>query len=538
MMLLQRLVRRIPLPGSRAYSVSRKLVMNPNRMTTMIRADLKPGRCFFGSEVGASRLPPFIRNEAYVNGKWVSAASGKTFQVTNPATGEVLGSVPDMDVQDTQDAIKLAREAFDSWKRVTAKERSIIMKRWYALLKENQSDLEKLITTEMGKPLKDAKAEMDYGAGFVEWYAEEARRTYGDVIPTPASSKRLLAIRQPVGVAAMITPWNFPSAMITRKAAAAVAAGCSVIIKPAHETPFSALALCELAERAGIPPGVFNVITTAHENVKEVGAALCKSPLVGALSFTGSTGVGKLLYEQSASTVKKVSLELGGNAPFVVFDSADVDKAVEGAVASKFRSSGQTCVCTNRLLVQEGIHDAFVDKLAQAMDLALKVGNGMEPDVTQGPLINSKAVEKVESQVKDAAQKGAKVLRGGNRHSLGRTFFEPTLISDVTENMLCMNEETFGPVAAVYKFKTEEEAISIANSTRYGLAGYFYSNDISQIWRVAEELEVGMVGINEGLITVVEAPLGGIKESGLGREGSKYALDDYTELKYLCFGGI
>ncbi|XP_064632662.1 succinate-semialdehyde dehydrogenase, mitochondrial-like isoform X2 [Lineus longissimus] len=480
----------------------------------------------------------FIKDKTFVNGKWVSAFSGKTFQVTNPATDAVLGTVPDMDASDTKQAIQDAHTAFQSWKKTTAKERSILLKKWYNLMMEEQEALGKLITAEMGKPVAEGMGEIGYGAGFCEWFAEEARRNYGDYIPTPVASRRLIAIRQPVGVAAMITPWNFPNAMITRKAAAALAAGCTVVIKPAEETPYSALALCELAEKAGIPPGVFNVVTCSRANVDAVGREMCKSPLVAALSFTGSSAVGKMLLEQSASTVKKVGLELGGNAPFIVFDSANVDQAVIGAMTSKFRASGQTCVCANRIFVQEGIHDVFVSKLAEVMRKDLKVGNGMEAGVTQGPLINLSAADKVENQVNDATKKGATVVLGGKRHPMGPQFFEPTLITGVTDDMLCMHQETFGPMAPIIKFKSEEEVLSLANDCEHGLAGYFYSNDIGQIWRVAEGLEVGMVGINEGLISTVEAPFGGVKESGLGREGSKYGLDEYSEIKYMCFGSV
>ncbi|XP_064629008.1 succinate-semialdehyde dehydrogenase, mitochondrial-like [Lineus longissimus] len=478
-----------------------------------------------------------IKDKAFVNGKWTSAASGKTFEVTNPANGAVLGSVPDMDQQDVVEAIKIAHQAFQTWKKTTAKERCAVLKKWYTLMIAEHENLAKLSTAEMGKPVAEGRGEVAYGAGFAEYFAEEAKRSYGDFIPSPVASKRLLAIRQPVGVVAMITPWNFPFATVTRKAAPALAAGCTVVIKPSEETPLSALAICELAEKAGIPPGVLNVVTCSRDNAAPVGKELCKNPLVAAVSFTGSSVVGKYILEESASTVKKVSLELGGNAPFIVFDTADLEKAVGGAMTSKFRAGGQSCVCANRIFVQEGIHDEFVEKLVAAIK-GLKVGHGLEAGTTIGPLINVKAVEKVEAHIKDALAKGAKLIIGGKRDAMGEQFFEPTLLTGVTTEMICMHGETFGPVAPIIKFKTEEEVLSIANDCRHGLAGYFYSNNMSQLWRVAEELEVGMVGINEAVLHAVEAPFGGVKESGLGREGSRYGLDEYTEIKYLCFGAI
>ncbi|EPY83135.1 succinate-semialdehyde dehydrogenase, mitochondrial [Camelus ferus] len=419
-------------------------------------------------------------------------------------------------------------------------ERSSLLRKWYDLMIQNKDDLAKIITAESGKPLKEAQGEILYSANFLEWFSEEARRIYGDIIYTPAKDRRALVLKQPLGVAAVITPWNFPSAMITRKVGAALAAGCSVVVKPAEDTPFSALALAELADQAGIPPGVYNVIPCSRKKAKEVGEALCTDPLVSKISFTGSTATGKVLLHHAANSVKRVSMELGGHAPFIVFDSANVDQAVAGAMASKFRNSGQaspgaffrvTCVCSNRFLVQRGIHDSFVKKFAEAIKTNLRVGNGFEERTTQGPLINEKAVEKVEKHVSDAVSKGATVVTGGKRHQVGKNFFEPTLLSNITQNMLCSQEETFGPLAPVIKFDTEEEAVAIANATDVGLAGYFYSQDPAQIWRVAERLEVGMVGVNEGLISSVECPFGGVKQSGLGREGSKYGIDEYLELK-------
>uniref|UniRef100_A0A7M4E7X6 Succinate-semialdehyde dehydrogenase n=1 Tax=Crocodylus porosus TaxID=8502 RepID=A0A7M4E7X6_CROPO len=417
-------------------------------------------------------------------------------------------------------------------------ERSALLRKWYHLMIENKDDLAKIITAENGKPLKEAQGEILYSASFLEWFAEEARRVYGDIIPPAAKGRRILVLKQPVGVATIITPWNFPSAMITRKVGAALAAGCTVVVKPAEDTPLSALALAELANQAGIPAGVFNVVPCSRQQTPAVGEALCTDPLVAKISFTGSTATGKLLLHYAADTVKRVSMELGGHAPFIVFDSANVDQAVAGALASKYRNSGQTCVCTNRFLVQKGIHDTFVEKFAKAIERELHVGNGFDERTTQGPLINEKAVEKVERHISDAVAQGASIVTGGKRHSLGKNFFEPTLLSNVTTNMLCTREETFGPVAPVIKFDTEAEAVAIANSANVGLAGYFYSQDPGQIWRVAEQLEVGMVGVNEGLLSAVECPFGGVKQSGLGREGSKYGIDEYLEVKYVCFGGL
>jgi succinate-semialdehyde dehydrogenase/glutarate-semialdehyde dehydrogenase len=443
--------------------------------------------------------------------------------------------VPECSETETRRAIEAAARAFPEWRSKTAKERSAILRNWFELIVEHTEDLAQLMTAEQGKPLAEARGEITYGASFVEWFAEEAKRVYGDVIPAPLNDRRYIVIRQPVGVVAAITPWNFPVAMITRKCAPALAAGCPVVIKPSELTPLCALALAELAQRAGFPPGVINVITTMDSAA--VGRELTSSPLVRKLSFTGSTEVGKLLLRDAAGTVKKVSLELGGNAPFIVFDDADLDAAVSGAMASKYRNSGQTCVCANRLLVQEAVYDAFADKLAQAVE-GLRVGEGTTEGVSQGPLINEEAVEKVEGHIRDALEKGARLVTGGQRHALGGTFFEPTILADVTPEMRVACEETFGPVAPLFRFSTEEEAIALANDTDSGLAAYFYSRDIGRIWRVAEALEYGMVGINEGIISTEVAPFGGVKESGLGREGSKYGIEEFTELKYLCMGGL
>lgn len=476
--------------------------------------------------------------KAFVDGQWVPARAGKTFEVSNPSTGEVLGTVPDMDETDTRNAIEVAYKAYQSWREVTAKERCSILRRWSDLCIQHKADLARLLTCEMGKPLKDAEAEIGYGTSFIDWFGEEARRAYGDIVPSPAKNKRMLVLKQPIGVCGMITPWNFPNAMITRKACAAIAAGCTVVLKPAEDTPFSALALCELARQAGVPAGVLNVVTASRSNAPAVGTELCQNPIVKKISFTGSTNTGKILLQQSASTVKKLSLELGGNAPFIVFDSADVDAAVTGLMAAKFRCSGQTCICANRILVQEGIHEKFVKRLAEAMRNELRVGDGLEPTTTQGPLINRGAVEKVDSLVKAAVTDGASVVLGGEPDAKGGNFYQPTLLKDVTMKMRCSTEEIFGPVATILKFKTEEEAVAIANATEFGLAGYFYSGNIGQIWRVAEKLEYGLVGANEGLISSVEIPFGGVKESGLGTEGGKYGLYEYMEMKYVCMGGI
>ncbi|HEY5770501.1 MAG TPA: NAD-dependent succinate-semialdehyde dehydrogenase [Terrimicrobium sp.] len=475
-----------------------------------------------------------FRQQAYIGGRWCDAESGATLEVNNPATGEILGTVPLMGANETWRAIEAAKDAFVEWGRRPAKERSILMRRWYDLIMANVDDLGALMTAEQGKPLAEAKGEVVYAASFIEWFAEEAKRVYGDTIPSPWSDRRLVVIKQPIGVCAAITPWNFPAAMITRKAAPALAAGCTLIAKPAESTPFSALALAVLAERAGIPSGVLNVLTG---NAKEIGGEMTSNPDVHKITFTGSTEVGRLLMKQSADTIKKLSFELGGNAPFIVFDDADLDAAVEGAIISKYRNAGQTCVCANRLYVQAGVYDAFAEKLVAAV-AKLKVGNGFEPEVQQGPLIDFAAVEKVEDHIQDAVSKGGHVLLGGKRHSLGRTFFEPTVLGDVTPQMKVAREETFGPLAPLFRFETDEEGVAMANDTEFGLASYFYSRDVGRIWRAAEALECGMVGINTGLISNEMAPFGGVKQSGLGREGSHYGIDDFLEIKYLCFGGL
>ncbi|CCD00750.1 succinate-semialdehyde dehydrogenase/glutarate-semialdehyde dehydrogenase [Azospirillum brasilense] len=474
-----------------------------------------------------------LRTQAYVNGVWRDAFSGKTFAVTNPATGEELAQVADVGAEETRQAINAADAALPAWRAKTAKERAAILRRWFELIMAAQEDLAVLMTLEQGKPLAEARGEVAYGASFIEWFAEEGKRVYGDVIPSFAGNKRIVVLKEPIGVVAAITPWNFPNAMITRKVGPALAAGCTIVVKPAEDTPLSALALAELAERAGVPAGVFNIVTGSDPVA--IGGELTASPIVRKLSFTGSTEVGKILMRQSADTVKKVSLELGGNAPFIVFDDADLDEAVKGALASKYRNSGQTCVCANRLLVQAGVYDAFAAKLAEAVK-QIRVGNGMEAGVTQGPMINGQAVEKVEELMGDALAKGAKVALGGKRHGLGGTFFEPTILTGVTTEMRVAREEIFGPVAPLFKFETEADAIRMANDTEFGLAAYFYSRDIGRVWRVAEQLEYGMVGINEGILSTEVAPFGGIKQSGIGREGSKYGVEDFLEIKYLCVG--
>ncbi|MCU4516717.1 NAD-dependent succinate-semialdehyde dehydrogenase [Acinetobacter radioresistens] len=473
-----------------------------------------------------------FKQQVFIDGQWLEAEQNKSFAVINPATGETIAHVPSVSEQQVVKAVQAADQALQSWKQTTAKERSILLKKWYQLMIEHQEDLAIILSTEQGKPMTESRGEILYGASFIEWFAEEAKRTYGDVIPHDKQGRRLLVIRQPVGVVAAITPWNFPNAMITRKVGPALAAGCTVVIKPASETPLSALALVALAEEAGIPKGVINVVTGS---AREIGGILTQHPLVRKVSFTGSTAIGKLLMQQCSSTMKKISMELGGNAPFIVFEDADLDKAVEGAIASKFRNSGQTCVCTNRILVQNSIYDTFVEKLAAAV-AKLKVAPAFEPGAEQGPLINEKAVEKVQQHIDDATSKGAKVIYGGQRHQLGQTFFEPTVLTDVTPDMQVAQDETFGPLAPVFRFTEEAEAIRMANDTEFGLASYIYTQNLSRAWRVSEALEYGMVGINEGLISTEVAPFGGIKESGCGREGSKYGIEDYQELKYLCMG--
>ncbi|MDX7985895.1 NAD-dependent succinate-semialdehyde dehydrogenase [Xenorhabdus sp. 12] len=476
-----------------------------------------------------------LRQQAYINGQWVDAESKTTFQVTNPANGEVIANVSDMGAKETQCAIDAAQSALPAWRALTAKQRSQKLMQWFHLIMENQTALAAILSTEQGKSHAEAMGEVAYGANFIEWFAEEGKRIYGETMPSPMPGRRLSTIKQPIGVVAAITPWNFPNAMITRKVGPALAAGCTVVLKPAAETPLSALALAALAEQAGIPAGVLNIVTGM--DAKAIGGVLTASPIVRKLSFTGSTRVGKLLMAQSADTVKKLSLELGGNAPFIVFDDADIDAAVAGAMAAKFRNSGQTCVCANRILVQEGIYDAFAERLANAAK-QLQVGPASEKASQQGPLINQAAVDKIQAHISDAVSNGASILTGGKSHSLGGLFFEPTVLANVTETMQVAHEETFGPLAPLFKFRDEDEAIRIANNTEFGLAAYFYSRDISRIYRVAEALESGMVGINEGLISNEIAPFGGIKQSGLGREGSRYGIEDYLEVKYLCFGGL
>ena len=480
------------------------------------------------------RKPELFRQQAYLEGRWCDADSGATFDVTDPATGEVLGRVPEMGAAETRRAIDAAQKAWAGWRRKTAKERSAILRRWNDLMLANADDLAAIMTAEQGKPLAESKGEIAYAASFIEWFAEEGKRVNGDTLQSPANDKRLLVVKEPIGVCAAITPWNFPAAMITRKAGPALAAGCTMVLKPAESTPFSALALAVLAEEAGVPAGVFSVLTG---DARAIGGELTANPIVRKLSFTGSTEVGRLLMAQSAPSIKKLSLELGGNAPFIVFDDADLDEAVVGAIASKYRNAGQTCVCANRLYVQDGVYDAFAAKLVKAVQ-ALKVGAGTEPGVEQGPLIDQAAVEKIESHIADAVAKGGKVLTGGERHALGHTFFQPTVVADATPDMLVAREETFGPLAPLFRFKTDAEVVQMANDTEFGLASYFYSRDIARIWRVAEALEYGMVGINTGLISNEVAPFGGVKQSGLGREGSSYGIDDYVVVKYLCMGGL
>jgi succinate-semialdehyde dehydrogenase / glutarate-semialdehyde dehydrogenase len=475
-----------------------------------------------------------VRTQCFVNGEWIDAADGRTSTVSNPATGAAIATVPVLDGKATQLAIRAAAAAFPAWAARTAKERSVILRRWYELMMANQQDLARLMTAEQGKPLAEAAGEIAYAAGYIEWFSEEARRVYGDVIPGHNADKRILVLRQPVGVVGAITPWNFPAAMIARKAAPALAAGCTFVCKPAAQTPLSALAMAELGARAGIPAGVLNIITG---KASEIGAELTGSPIVRKLSFTGSTGIGKLLMTQSAATLKKLSLELGGNAPFIVFDDADLDAAVQGALASKYRNTGQTCVCTNRFLVQQGVYEDFARRLTAAVG-KLKVGDGLKGPTDQGPLIDMAAVKKVEEHVADALAKGGKILIGGKRHALGGQFYEPTVITGASKAMLLAREETFGPVAPLFSFATEPEAIALANDTEFGLASYIYTRDLARSWRVSEALEYGIVGLNTGLISTEVAPFGGIKESGFGREGSKYGILDYTELKYVCVGGI
>jgi succinate-semialdehyde dehydrogenase/glutarate-semialdehyde dehydrogenase len=486
------------------------------------------------SAVPALKDSQLFRDQCYLDGAWAEADSKKRFDVDNPGTGAILGSVPDMGAAEAKRAIAAAERALPAWRALTAKARSNILRKWYDLIVANADDLAAILTAEQGKPLAEAKGEVLYGASFVEWFAEEAKRAYGDVIPTPSNDRRIIAIKQPIGVVAAITPWNFPTAMITRKVAPGLAVGCTFVLKPAEQTPFSALALAELAERAGVPKGVLNIITG---DAPAIGKEMCASPVVRKVTFTGSTEVGRILMRQSADTIKKLSLELGGNAPFIVFDDADLDAAAEGALASKYRNAGQTCVCANRIYVQDSVYDAFAAKLAEKVR-AFKVGVGTEAGVTIGPLIDEQGMAKVEEHVADAVSKGAKVILGGKRHALGGRFFEPTLLTEVTPEMKVTREETFGPVAPLYRFKTDEEAVRLANDSEFGLAAYFYARDVGRVFRVAEQIESGMVGINVGILANEVAPFGGVKQSGLGREGSKYGIDDFLEIKYLCLGGL
>jgi succinate-semialdehyde dehydrogenase/glutarate-semialdehyde dehydrogenase len=475
-----------------------------------------------------------FHQRCYIDGAWLDADQAGTLVIRNPASGEALGTVPKMGGAETRRAIDAANAALPDWRARTAAERARLLRRWYDLMMANQDDLALIMTSEQGKPLAEAKGEIAYAASYLDWFAEEGRRAYGEIIPPNGSDRRILATREPVGVCAAITPWNFPAAMITRKAGAALAAGCTLVVKPASQTPFSALAIAELAARAGIPKGVFNVVTGSAQ---AIGAEICANPVVRKLSFTGSTEIGSLLIAQCAPTVKKLSMELGGNAPFIVFDDADLDAAVLGAMASKYRNAGQTCICANRILVQDGVYESFTGKLATAVS-ALKVGNGIEPGVTQGPLIDRAAVDKLEELLADALENGARVLCGGKPHALGHTFYEPTILVDVSPDSRLAREEIFGPVAPLFRFTDEEEAIRMANATEYGLAAYFYARDVGRIFRVAEALEYGMIGVNTGLISTEIAPFGGMKSSGLGREGSCHGLEDYLEIKYVCLAGI
>ncbi|KFJ13865.1 succinate-semialdehyde dehydrogenase family protein [Delftia acidovorans] len=480
----------------------------------------------------ALRDPSLLKNLCLIDGQWLAADDGSRIDVHNPATGESVGHVPRMGETETQRAIAAAERAFTLWKQQTAEARARLLQRWFELMMENQEDLALIMTSEQGKPLAESRGEIAYAASYVQWFAEEARRIYGSTVPAPWADKRIIVTKEPVGVCAAITPWNFPAAMITRKVAPALAAGCTIIVKPAQQTPLSALAMAELAQRAGIPEGVFSVITGSS---RAIGGVLTASMAVRKLTFTGSTEVGRVLAEQCAPTLKKMSLELGGNAPFIVFDDADLDAAVEGAMASKYRNTGQTCVCANRLLVQDGVYDAFMARLKVAVQ-ALKVGNGLEAGVGQGPLIDQAAVDKVEELVADAVKNGAEVVLGGRRHALGGTFYEPTILANATDRMRIAREEVFGPVAPVFRFKTEEEAIRMANDTEYGLAAYFYARDVGRVWRVGEALEYGMVGINSGIISTAVAPFGGVKQSGMGREGGAAGIEEYLSTKYLCMG--
>ena len=478
--------------------------------------------------------PTLFRQQAYLDGQWCDADNGNTIIVTNPATGDVLGHIPAMGATETRRAITAANAAWKGWRTRLAKERSAILRKWHDLMLANADDLAAIMTAEQGKPLAESKGEIAYAASFIEWFAEEGKRIYGDTIPTPIQGRRIIVTKEPIGVCAAITPWNFPSAMITRKAGPALAAGCPMVVKPAEQTPFSALAMAELAHRAGVPKGIFSIITG---HAPSIGGEMTSNPVVRKISFTGSTQTGRLLMRQSADTIKKLSLELGGNAPFIVFDDADLDAAVEGAMASKYRNAGQTCVCVNRFYIQDKVYDAFTAKLLAAVQ-KLQVGDGSVPGTHQGPLIDENAVKKIEHHIADAVAKGARVLTGGKRHALGHTFFEPTILVDVTQSMKVAREETFGPLAPIFRFHEDNEVIAMANDTEFGLASYFFSRDISRIWNVAEQLEYGMVGINTGIFSNEVAPFGGIKQSGLGREGSKYGMEDYLTIKYWCLGGI
>lgn len=479
-----------------------------------------------------------LNNKAFINGSWAGAKSNRVFEVLNPANQTVVGTVPDMDVNDAHEAIESAANAFNLWKTTTAKERSLLLRKWFNLLVEHQNEIAKIMTAESGKPITEALAEVNYGNSFIEWFSEQARNVRGEIIPSPVSSKKIMVEHHPIGVTALITPWNFPHAMITRKAGAALSVGCTCVVKPAEDTPLTALALVRLAEEAGIPKGVLNVVTSNRNNAVAIGKLFCESPLVAGISFTGSTHVGKILYKQCSSSVKRLALELGGNAPFIVYNSANIDKAVDGAINSKFRNCGQTCVAANRFLIQEGIYESFVTKLIDRVK-RLKMGDGSSVDVNLGPLINEAQFAKVTSLVEDAKSKGAEVLVGGQPSlSSGKLFFQPTVLTNVDETMEIYNEEVFGPVITLLKFKTEEESLKLANSTERGLAGYFFSEDVGQIFRVANKIEVGMVGINEGIISMAEAPFGGIKESGLGREGSHHGVEDFTYIKYICLGNL
>lgn len=482
--------------------------------------------------------PNLLKTQAYVNGAWTPGQANATFDVDNPASAEVIARVANLSQADAQAAIAAANAAWPAWRAMTAKARCGVLRKWFDLINENADDLARIMTVEQGKPFAEARGEITYGASFVEWFAEQAKRIMGDTIEAPIPNTRIMVLREPIGVCAAITPWNFPNAMITRKVAPALAAGCTVVLKPAEQTPLSALALAELAEQAGVPPGVLNIITADSDQSIAIGKVLCDSPIVRKLTFTGSTQVGRILMQQSAPTIKKLSLELGGNAPFIVFDDADLDAAVEGALASKYRNAGQTCVCTNRFYVHANVYDAFADKLATAVTARLKVGEGFEDAVTTGPLIDDAAIAKVQEHVQDAVAKGATVITGGQSHARGGRFYEPTVLTNVNREMLCMREETFGPVAPIVKFEDEADVIAQANDTEFGLAAYFYSRDIGRVYRTAEALEYGIIGVNAGIISSEVGPFGGVKQSGLGREGSVYGIDEFLEMKYVCLGGI